>query len=403
MEEHRYKVKQKLYLSEQTDGSVPNTLVVATVEVVKPRVAAAEHINSFSYENRSPFVRKTKTIIHPGEVNRIRELPQAQNILATHTDSPEVFIWNVDTQPNRSPKDGKEGLSLKKPSRPDLVLVGHTSEASYALAMGQTTPSVLSGGQDNMVILWNLEDQMTTLQDSTQKVDKKREKGPSLNPRGKFIGHKETVEDVQFRPDSTHEFCSVGDDSQLLLWDTRVGEEAVTSVKGEHMVDLHCVDWNSNDQNLILTGAADGQVKLYDRRNLGTNGDSTAIHTFEGHSEPVLCVQWCPDQTSVFGSCAEDNLVNVWDSAKVVPNKSLGKGVEEEPETGLIFKHIGHRDKVVDFHWNPIDPWTIASVSVENLSKGGSSLQMWRINDLIYRPEEEALNELEKHRDFILT
>lgn len=29
----------------QTDGSVPNTLVIANVEVVKPRVAAAEHIS----------------------------------------------------------------------------------------------------------------------------------------------------------------------------------------------------------------------------------------------------------------------------------------------------------------------------------------------------------------------
>jgi histone-binding protein RBBP4 len=29
----------------QTDGTVPNTLVIANVEVVKPRVAAAEHIS----------------------------------------------------------------------------------------------------------------------------------------------------------------------------------------------------------------------------------------------------------------------------------------------------------------------------------------------------------------------
>lgn len=29
----------------QTDGSVPNTLVIANCEVVKPRVAAAEHIS----------------------------------------------------------------------------------------------------------------------------------------------------------------------------------------------------------------------------------------------------------------------------------------------------------------------------------------------------------------------
>lgn len=32
-------------LFKQTDGSVPNTLVIANCEVVKPRVAAAEHIS----------------------------------------------------------------------------------------------------------------------------------------------------------------------------------------------------------------------------------------------------------------------------------------------------------------------------------------------------------------------
>jgi histone-binding protein RBBP4 len=28
-------------------------------------------------------------------------------------------------------------------------------------------------------------------------------------------------------------------------------------------------------------------------------------------------VQWCPDRASVFGSCAEDGLLNVWDYEKV--------------------------------------------------------------------------------------
>ncbi|XP_074276354.1 WD-40 repeat-containing protein MSI4-like isoform X2 [Silene latifolia] len=45
IEEETYKNQQRLYLLEQTDGSVPNTLVIANVEVVKPRVAASEHIS----------------------------------------------------------------------------------------------------------------------------------------------------------------------------------------------------------------------------------------------------------------------------------------------------------------------------------------------------------------------
>ena len=43
----------------------------------------------------------------------------------------------------------------------------------------------------------------------------------------------------------------------------------------------------------------------------------------------------------------------------------------------------------------PLDPWTMASVSTGD---GGNTLQLWRMNDLIYRPEAEALAELERHK-----
>ncbi|KAL7593451.1 hypothetical protein Lser_V15G32262 [Lactuca serriola] len=55
----------------------------------------------FHEEARSPFVKKLKNIIHPGEVNRIRELSQNRKIVATHTDNPDVLIWDVEAQPNR--------------------------------------------------------------------------------------------------------------------------------------------------------------------------------------------------------------------------------------------------------------------------------------------------------------
>ncbi|KAH0866978.1 hypothetical protein HID58_074000 [Brassica napus] len=69
LDQATYKNRQHLYLSEQTDGNVPNTLVIANCEVVKPRVAAAEHIS---------------------QVNRIRELSQNSKIISTHTNSPDV-------------------------------------------------------------------------------------------------------------------------------------------------------------------------------------------------------------------------------------------------------------------------------------------------------------------------
>ncbi|XP_017977982.1 PREDICTED: WD-40 repeat-containing protein MSI4 isoform X2 [Theobroma cacao] len=354
LEQATYKNRQRLYLSEQTDGSVPNTLVIANCEVVKPRVAAAEHISQFNEEARSPFVKKYKTIIHPGEVNRIRELPQNSKIVATHTDSPDVLIWDLEAQPNRHAVLGATD------SRPDLILTGHQDDAEFALAMCPTEPFVLSGGKDKSVVLWSIHDQISTLAmepgptkspgstgTSTKHASKgggnndKPVDGPVIGPRGIYQGHEDTVEDVQFCPSSTQEFCSVGDDSCLILWDARAG----------------------------VTPA----------------------------------VKWSPDKSSVFGSSAEDGILNIWDHEKIGKKQDTAGSRAANAPPGLFFQHAGHRDKVVDFHWNASDPWTIVSVSDDcESTNGGGTLQMWRMIDLIYRPAEEVLAELDKFKSHIL-
>lgn len=108
-------------------------------------------------------------------------------------------------------------------------------------------------------------------------------------------------------------------------------------------------------------------------------------------------LQWCPDKSSVFGSAAEDGILNIWDYEKVDTTGSAAdpKGSDNPP--GLFFRHAGHRDKIVDFHWNASEPWTIVSVSDDcGSTGGGGTLQIWRMIDLIYRPEEEVLDELDK-------
>ncbi|URD98274.1 Histone-binding protein RBBP4 or subunit C of CAF1 complex [Musa troglodytarum] len=418
LEQATYKNRQRLYLSEQatvmlqTDGSVPNTLVIANCEVVKPRVAAAEHISQFNEEARSPFVKKYKTIIHPGEVNRIRELPQNSKIVATHTDSPDVLIWDVEAQPNRHPMLGAAE------SRPDLILTGHQQNAEFALAMCPTEPFVLSGGKDKSVVLWSIHDHISSVAESTSKSpasasnssgkqsikagNEKSSDSTTVGPRGVYQGHEDTVEDVQFCPSSAQEFCSVGDDSCLILWDARVGTSPVVKVEKAHNADLHCVDWNPHDQNLILTGSADNSVRMFDRRNLTSGGVGSPIYKFEGHKAAVLC--WSPDRASVFGSAAEDGFLNIWDHERVGKKKERAGTKTPNSPPGLFFQHAGHRDKVVDFHWNASDPWTIVSVSDDcGSTGGGGTLQIWRMSDLIYRPEEEVLAELEKFKAHLLS
>ncbi|PHT75788.1 WD-40 repeat-containing protein MSI4 [Capsicum annuum] len=406
VEQGSLKNRQRLYLSEQASfiahNYLPNTLIIANCDVVKPRVASEDHIANFNEEARSPFVKKYKTIIHPGEVNRIRELPQNKNIVATHTDGPEVLIWDIEAQPNKHAVYGAAA------SRPDLVLSGHQDNAEFALALCPMEPFVLSGGKDKTVVLWSIEDHISTLAADAPKSGGsggsiiKCADNPSIEPRGIFQGHEDTVEDVQFCPSSSQEFCSVGDDSCLILWDARVGNNPVVKVEKAHDADLHCVDWNPHNDNLIITGSADNSVRLFDRRNLTSDGVGSPVHMFEQHTAAVLCAQWCPDRSSVFGSSAEDGLLNIWDYEKVGETKDTEAKSEDDSPPGLFFQHAGHRDKIVDFHWNASDPWTIVSVSDDlETSGGGGTLQIWRMSDLLYRPEEDVLSELQQFKDHV--
>jgi histone-binding protein RBBP4 len=65
-------------------------------------VAGAENIANFNEQNRCPYIKTMKIIFHPGEVNKIRELPQFPTIVVTHTDAAELYVWATDKQPDRS-------------------------------------------------------------------------------------------------------------------------------------------------------------------------------------------------------------------------------------------------------------------------------------------------------------
>ncbi|CAL9774789.1 unnamed protein product [Musa acuminata subsp. burmannicoides] len=224
----------------------------------------------------------------------------------------KVLIWDVEAQPNRHPMLGATE------SLPNLV---RNEWSSYLL----TSPYLqILTGKDKSVVLWSIHDHISSLSESLSKLpvsstpnstgkqptkagNVKSSGSPTVGPRGVYQGHEDTVEDVQFCPSSAQEFCSVGDDPCHILWDARVGSSLVVKVQPKaHNADLHCVDWNPHDQNLILTGSADNSV----------------CHK----------AAWSPDRASVFGSAAEDGFLNIWDHEKVGKKKeSAGTRMPNSP------------------------------------------------------------------------
>ena len=347
----------------------------------------------------------TKTIYHPGEVNKIRECHTHPNLVATHTDSTFTYLWNVERQPNRK-KDARSHES----SKPELILEGHEDLAEYALACSARDPCFASGGKDKLVVLWDLGDHVTSLagglnEDGAAKGRSSLNSGglgdlkqATLSAKIKLKGHTDTVESVAFHPQNSHELVSVADDKSIRLWDVRKGETAVTAIENAHEGDIQCVDWSAKNENHILTGSEDASVKVFDRRKMGGDSNSELFH-LKYHTQAILHVEWSPDKEGICGTAGQDGILNVWDL-----NKTESRTIDIPKQ--LLFQHVGHRSQIEEFQWNLEDPWTIMSVSNDQLSREleaqnapPGTLQVWRMNDIIYRPEEEVLKELEEHKN----
>lgn len=376
--------RRALYLSEQTDGSAMNTLVMAYVDIPKNKTSGPLHTTGNIQGSSS--VRVIKTIVHPGEVNKVMDVPHHPHVVVTHSDAPEVYVWNFNTQKDRSMDASRAtNVSDAEASEADITLVGHTENAEFALGTSDAKAMVASGGKDMNVLVWNIEGSMGR---------------GNISPDVVLGGHTNTVEDVTFKPSSWTELASVADDYSLMVWDTRSHDKGpamcVTKAHGEK--DVHCVDWSGLNSHLLVTGAQDGGVHVWDTRHM-----TTPVHVFNHHKEAVMNVEWSPHTTNVFATGSDDGIVCIWDLSRRHDSDSAAQLNVPVPDE-LVLQHAGHQSSVVDFCWNPDEPWTIMSASVDTSSgRGGGTLQLWRVSDLVYKSEDDIMKELEPWKDYIAT
>jgi len=193
---------------------------------------------------------------------------------------------------------GVMGETLKADTNPVIGLFLGYSRAVNAVALSANRRQAVSGGQDNVLRLWDIP---TGLLLRTLDAQANRINAVAFSPEG-------------------HQILSGGSDKRVRIWTVTTGQ-AVKTIEG-HAGEVLSVAF-SPDGKRALSGSADNTVKLWD----ASTGD--LLRTLEGHSDEVLSVAFSPDGQKAL-SAGKDKTLKLWDV-----------------ETGQLLKTLeGHADAV---------------------------------------------------------
>ena len=186
--------------------------------------------------------------------------------------------------------DGRSVLSVAGRSlrvwHPDPPMehdrASHPPEA-WSLAFTPDGRSLASGGDDNVIRLWD---------------------AATAEPRGILSGHDATVSALAFHPNGRLlASASLGDANNLTLWDMEHHREAARL--GGHHLRIRAIAF-SPDGTMLASGSWDRTIRLWEM------GTSRELGVLSGHDDNVRDVAFSPDGRTL-ASAGEDRRVLLWD------------------------------------------------------------------------------------------
>lgn len=132
------------------------------------------------------------------------------------------------------------------------------------------------------------------------------------------------------------------------------------TLKG-HAQEGFALDWNCNAEGLLLSGAMDSKVKLWDITKFSTkvaNLDATNCFTSSGG---INDVEWCPQHHSMFITGDEANALTLWDIRQGSSSSHTSQG---------------HANGVNAVSWNRQNKFCVAS------GDGDGNVHIWDVRNL---------------------
>eukprot|EP01134_Creolimax_fragrantissima_P002330 CFRG2330T1 len=275
---------------ERITMATEHTAAIKSLKVINDKsfvTAAQDHtIRLWSAVDSENLASQVVFKGHGGSVESVVVSPDANTCVSASFDK-TLRVWSLhadsadsDEPPSKKKRKTKTATASTSTREATLILNGHTAGVT-SLAFGGDNSTVYSASWDHSIRQWDL---------TTGTVKRTLAGGKA-------------IQSIAYNK-SSNLIISAGADKAIRLWDPR--ENASTMIKRtliSHTGMTSSVAWSPVDGNQFVSGAYDGDIKIWDARS------TISLHTLKAVEGKVLCVAW-PSVHQIL-SGGDDNAVHV--------------------------------------------------------------------------------------------
>ncbi|KAK9466079.1 WD40-repeat-containing domain protein [Lipomyces arxii] len=164
---------------------------------------------------------------------------------------------------------------------------------------------------------------------------------------------------ASYSPYNATLIASGSSDSNLRLWDPRVGNFPTNSIIAHNGAEILSLDWNKYRPEVLATSSVDRTIKVWDIRFLnrssptphGVGANASPINEFLGHEYAIRKISWSPHSPELLLSVSYDMTARIWEDRTAL-NKTATALTRVYHGGGLRGVWDKHSEFVVGCDWS---------------------------------------------------